>query len=217
MIEGNEVIRRIQSGEENENLPHELLHELYRGYPVAELPKLFDSTDVEIVKSAAWIVSELGVKGRPILDATAKLLLHPSKYVRFFAIDSVLACATSEHTDFICDVVRLLRDPEPAVRWKVMDFLARIATDHLTSTADSSFGADPPGEIVKKILTLCTNPDVDVIISHLNSENGLERQMGAIAAARISRQDPMALEQALSNRDQEVRQFARSFNSKPGK
>lgn len=214
MIDGNEIVRRIQRGEKNENLPHQLLREFFRGYPIAELPKLFDNPNAEVVKTAAWIASELGTKGSPILSATARLLSHPSKYVRFFAIDSVLACATVRDAAIIADVVRLLRDPEPSVRWKVMDFLSRVALDRLEATANLPLGAETPSEIVKRILHLAlpTTSNVSAIISHLNSNSKLERQEGAVAAARVSRQDPLALKEALSNRDEDVRNFAQSFH-----
>jgi hypothetical protein len=39
---------------------HELLRELHNGYPVEELMFLLESPNPDVVKNAAWIVSELG-------------------------------------------------------------------------------------------------------------------------------------------------------------
>ncbi len=211
MSVGSAILRQIESGDKDESLVHQLLAEFNRSYPVTELQKLFLSKDVSIVKNAAWIASELGEKGKPILSATADLLSHSSKYVRFFAIDSILTCATAEDAVIIAKAVSLLADPEQSVRWKAMDFLMRATQVQLRAAGSHSSVTNFHNFFTWiAVLVEDENPDTERIVSFLKSDDPVERRFGAAAAARALKRTATPFKYALTCEDKEIRQFAES-------
>lgn len=75
--------------------------------------------------------SELGVKGKPLLDAVVPLLKHPERKVRFSVIDCVLVWAEADDESELASVLELMLDAEPSIRWKVMDFLSLAEIEQL--------------------------------------------------------------------------------------
>src|SRR5882672_288042 len=64
-------------------LMNDLLAEFHRGYPLENLRFLLQNDNTELVKVGAWIASELGEKGKPLLNDVSPLLQHPKSRVRF--------------------------------------------------------------------------------------------------------------------------------------
>src|SRR5215471_421079 len=52
----------------------DLLTEFHRGYPLENLRPLFFYEDEDVVVAGAWIASELGRKGKPLLSEISALL-----------------------------------------------------------------------------------------------------------------------------------------------
>jgi hypothetical protein len=125
-----EIIANPQSAEDG-RLANALLREFHRGYPINNLRRLLSSPEVEVVKTGVFIAAELGGKARPVLPDILSFLNHPAKWVRSDVIDSVLTCTTGRDEGEIARVVSMLNDPDPAIRWKVMEFLSRASLDQL--------------------------------------------------------------------------------------
>ena len=121
-----------------DSLVQELLAQYHQGSPVESLRTLLTSKADRLVGEAVWIASELGEGGRPLLRDIASLLRHHSKKVRFWSIDCVLLWAGRSSGDVVASTVTLLDDPEKAVRWKAMGFLARAPHDQLQAAFQTS-------------------------------------------------------------------------------
>jgi len=103
---------------------NELLSEYYRGSDVSSLRKLLHSEDDRIVDCGTWIACELAEMGKPLLPELRRLLGHPSKGVRFWAIECVQEWAGTSNPEELALAVSLVSDSDKAVRWKAMGLLA---------------------------------------------------------------------------------------------
>lgn len=126
-----ERIMRDPGALDDGKLANHLLEQFHRGAPVDYLRPLLLSADPRLVRSGAWIASELGEKGNALLDIVGNLLEHADERARFWVIDCVLLWAGPSHERELSKVIRLIDDPEKAVRWKVMVFLSRASKDQL--------------------------------------------------------------------------------------
>ena len=135
-VDTQSVLVRVMRGVEHETDVDLLLEAFYGDLSLNHLRDLLRSTNPKVVISGAWILSELGRRGRPLLGECAHLLNNPDKAVRFDAIDSVLANATSDDGVIIAQCVEHLQDCESAVQWKCLNLLRRIDSMSLANAAN---------------------------------------------------------------------------------
>ncbi len=204
---GDELIDRLCAGE-NDSAANDLLTEIFRGYPVESLRRLLHSDQESAVKAGAWILSELGVRAAPMMTDIVALLGHPLRYVRFFAVDAVLAGATAEDGAAVAAAVGLIDDPDDAVRWKALTFLAwadagqlAAALEHLPSPLRDRVewltGAGSGAVAASDVLAALDGPD------------RLARLFAAAATVRLAPRDRDFLRHAAASSDTEVSSFAR--------
>ncbi len=189
----------------DEALAGQLLKEFFRGLPVARLRVLLNSENESAVKAGAWIASELASGVSVLLPDLAQLLDHPAKYVRFFALDAILGAAQVDAGRAVGKAVSLLDDPEPSVRWKATDFLARASVDQLREALP--FVLREIGENLRWLVSLSEHTDAhESILSRLESTAALQRRFAVAAAARF--RDREALVAATQGSDSEAADFA---------
>jgi hypothetical protein len=121
--------------------------------------------------------------GWPVIADIAALLDHHLRYVRCFAVDAVLASATAEDGAAVAAAVGLIDDPDDAVRWKALTFLAWASADQLAAGGD--------------------------VLAALDDLGRLARVFAAAATVRLARLDRGPLERAAVSADPEVSTFAR--------
>jgi len=189
---------------------NQLLTEFHRGYPVEKLRQLLASQNDDVVRMGAWIASELGPKGRPLLSDAVALLNHPRKNVRFFVVDCILAWTGPSNGKEVAAVIPLLEDTENAVRWKAMDFLSlasekqlRAALSYLELTAVHSAHVAP-----LRWLLETSGADSQGLPSIMQGQDALFRRYAVVAAARMQRHSEELLSLVLADEDPAVRQFA---------
>jgi hypothetical protein len=214
---GDELIEMLLAGEdfpgEEGKAANDLLLEVLRGYPAQNLGRLIHSDNSKAVDSGAFVVSELGARSAQILDEVDFLLSHPSRNARFDALDAVLTSASDEHGTVIAKAIMLVADPDQAVRWKALQFLARSTPDQLAAAIPSLTDrhvADLAawlGAIANDATHL---PD---ILGRLRDPDKTTRLFAAAAAARVAASDRQGIEQAATSTDPEIHSFAESVIS----
>lgn len=109
-----ELLLDPQSDAMDGRVVNDLLREFGRGYPIENLRKLFVPT---AFGGAAFIVSELGQKARPLIKEIALLLEQKAPRVRGDAISALSMCTTWEDGWAVAKVVTGLGDQHEGVRW----------------------------------------------------------------------------------------------------
>jgi hypothetical protein len=203
---GDELIDRLCAGE-NDSSANDLLTELFRGYPVESLRRLLRSDEEPAVKAGAWILSELGVRAAPMMTDIVALLGHPLRYVRFFAVDAVLAAATAEDGAAVAAAIELTDDPDDAVRWKVLTFLAWASAEQLAAGVEH---LRPPLRDRTEWLARAGSGAVagSDVLAALDGPDRLARLFAAAATVRLAGRDRDLLRHAAASSDAEVSSFA---------
>ncbi|MGB7602353.1 MAG: hypothetical protein WBM24_18760 [Candidatus Sulfotelmatobacter sp.] len=193
-----------------DELANELLSEYYRGSDLSSLRNLLHSGDHRIVACSTWIACELGEVGKPLLCEVQRLLEHPSKRVRFWAIECVQEWAGLSNGHEIASAVALVDDAEEAVRWKAMVFLALASREQLQAGVNWLTTADPESPYLAELRWILApeGADPDQIANTVRGISSRRRKFAAASAFRIAKTDPQPLERAESADDPEVAQFA---------
>lgn len=200
---GDTLLSMLQAGENND-MANELLKEFFRGYPIERLTLLLQSEQEGAVKAGVWIASELGPGAEPLLDELVRLLSHPLKYVRFFAVDSLFQCADVKAGEFLAEAIQAIDDPEPGVRWKVMEQIARADVAQLVAasgylTADF---VDPP-------LRALLKADAATLRTYFrDGSERMRRLVAAVAARRALSSGDTALLREVAQTHSELSRFS---------
>lgn len=208
----NELIEELTRNPETADdglLLNELLEQFQDKAPLECLRPLLLSSDPQLASAGAWIASELGVPGKPLLDVVASLLVHPDKRVRFWSIDCVLLWADPLNCRELATAVRLLDDSEKAVRWKAMGFLSRASTQQLSSALRWLLKEEPESTDLHGLQWLLgAGNDAGAIEAMLVSSQPKMRKYAAAAAARLAANNQHPLSVASASHDTEVAEFA---------
>lgn len=210
------IIEQIISSPETideKHLANRLLEQFYRGASLEYLQPLLCSTDPHIASAGAWIASELGATGKPLLDVVATLLGHEDRRVRFWLIDCVLLWAEPSNGRELSRVVRMIDDREKAVRWKTMIFLTRASTLQLEAALEWLMIEESESRIVLGLQWLLGSRacDVEAVEAMLQDSESLMRKYAAAAAGRMAAKTRQPLISAASSTDSEVAEFAADF------
>ncbi len=85
------------------SISNDLANAVYSHNCEEKLIPLLESQNDEILHASIWIASELGEKSYTLLSHIVKLLSHHDSYVRYYALDCILASSqriTSQTNDF---------------------------------------------------------------------------------------------------------------------
>ncbi len=122
------------------DLVNDLLGEFWRGYPIENLRRLLVPATIG---DAAFLVSELGQKVRPLVREVADLLEHESARIRFDAISALSQCTTWEDGWAVAKIVRALGDPHDGVRWMACKALRYMESSQLHAGLDYLHSHEP--------------------------------------------------------------------------
>ena len=204
---GDRLLAEVAVGADD-TVASQLLNEFFSGYPVERLRELLRSRNEATAKVGTWIASELGQRAAPLMDDLARLLVHSSRYVRFFALDSILAGATAEHGEALAGAVRLIEDQDEAVRWKALNFLARAGYDQLAASVSSLHDGHLAG-LVEWLLEIDRTCNTAFVTERIQDGSNLRRMFAAVAAVRLAAYDQSPLSHVAASSDEEISSFAR--------
>lgn len=188
----------------------DLLTKFHQGYPLENLRPLLLNDNTELVKVGAWIASELGEKGNALLNDVSPLLQHPESRIRFFAIGCILLWADPSKARELASVVSLIDDPEPRVRWKVMDFLSRATREQLLAALSYFEATNPQSKNIwglRLLLAADADRPREAMIALQNQDRQM-RKYGVVLAQRVAEVNKDPLLYAASVDDPDVKDFA---------
>jgi hypothetical protein len=187
---------------------NDLLRAIALGYPAQNLSRLIHSDRDTAVASGAFVVSELGMHAAQLIDEVDFLLSHPLRDARFDALDAAITAVSPEHGAILAKAVMLVDDPDQAVRWKALRFLANSTPDQLTAAAPHL-----EDRHVADLVTWLASAGSDQtsladIRGRLQDPGKATRMFAAAAAARAAATSRQGLEDAAASDDWEVHSFA---------
>ncbi len=195
----------------------DLLTAFETGHPLDDLRPLLHHPDREVVGTGAFILSELGITGRPLRDELPRLLAHPSSYVRIEAVESAMCAAVGSPDDgpILAATYALATDPHRIVRNVTQHALTR-GSDEQFRAALAHLGradpADPRAAAQAAALRWLLGPqsrDAARVIAWLGDGDPLHRQYALAAASRLAAEDRSPLDAALASPDPAVRSGAK--------
>lgn len=202
------LIERLRLGSASPDDVAILLDYFRSGQDLEQLREALASPNAETVEKAAWILSELGQAGRPLLAECQSLLTHQRKLVRFYALDSILANAPASAGDTVAKAILLLKDPERAVQWKCLNLLRRIDADSLVA-ARSHTEDRWVQDHLKWLLNQLESPSLQEVSSQVHSPSFEARAFAAVAAARGGQPFAPALAALLVDQPDSIADFAK--------
>jgi hypothetical protein len=164
-----------------------------------------------VVEVGVWLASELGSKGRPLIDDIALMLDHRSIRVRYFAIDFMMTNIRARDAHAIRRVLDLMNDPAQTVRTEVMKFLAMIPVDVALAAKEvnhSRSGRAVEARGLALVVDAVAARDAVAIGRGLADEDAGVRRYAGAAAARLRKYDRGPLDLALRSEDADINTFA---------
>ena len=186
-----------------------LLEEYFNGMPLETLRPLLSSPERIVRRVAVWIASELGKKGKPLLDSVSPLVHDEDPHIRVYALELIAVCAEAEEGDKYASVVRSLEDSNDYIRAHSMFMISNAAPSQLQATTQS-LGRSPSDDLHKQGLSqllLADRLPAEEISSTVRSAEPLLRKYGAIAAWRCRDKFPDLISDLASTADQDIKRF----------
>jgi HEAT repeat protein len=181
--------------------------------PVERLRMLL-RCDIELpVEVGTWIAAELGPAANAVLPEIAALLDSPSGVMRLYAVEAVEASATANDGPAVAKAIRLVDDPDSAVRSAVLGFLAKGSPDVLVAAFPDGTSL---GSLTRWLarFAAAASGDHDVlervedVLNRLASVDPRIRRFAAAAAVRLATYTWVPLERAATSTDPSVSAFA---------
>jgi hypothetical protein len=192
-----------------------LLTEYHRGYPLENLLPLLHTDDERLVHIGVFIASELGLKGKPLLNDVFPHLKDADKWVKHETLDCILMWAEPSNKFELGSGVNVLDDTDPANRWSAMNFLARLSREQLQGALSYWEVTEPKSPHANALRWLlgsdATSPER--VIATLQDEDRLRRMYGMVAAARMSKGHKEPLLYAAKIEDTDIKDFANYWTS----
>lgn len=193
-------------------LQNRLLREYQRGYPLENLLPLLHSNDERSVYTGMFVASELGMKGKPLLNDVFPHLKDPDKWIKGMTLDCILMWAEPSNRVELGSGVGVLEDAEPANRWSAMNYLALLPREKLQG-ALSYWEATNPASAHSHGLRWLLSGDAtspERVIAALQDKDRVMRMYGVVAAARMSTHNKEPLLCASRIDDPDVKHFSDS-------
>lgn len=204
------LLEKTRGGAASEDEIFGLLTCFHNHFDVSNLRELLQSTNPKVTKAGAWVLSELGRLGRPLLDECDRLLSHESKFVRFYALDSILANASSTEGQLVSKACLALIDSEKAVQWKCLILLQGLEVSILRA-AETRCNVEWLKEGLQWLLSQLEMPEPTAIGARAASRHFMERAFAAVAASRSGLQYSSELELLSNTHDDAVAAFAKDM------
>lgn len=174
---------RANEGDKDGCDVNELFNAFWNGYDIGRLRELFDSFNEEVVADAAFILTELGYKGKPLLDVCWNLLDSNELGIVADCLDVILVNADHRDGDMLAKAMMLIHAQEDPVQWKTLGVISKMSLEQL----EASVGSKQLGNLTGYVRWLIRQDklsDPNEIKTRVEGDDKLASAFGAIAALR---------------------------------
>ena len=203
---------------DEEGKGYELLQEYFEGFPLHTLRALLSNEDHMVKRAAIWIVAELGEAGNELINDVIPLLNYEDKYIKYYALESIMVFSSSVNFARFEHIVYKLHDDDPAIHQLAM-FLISNANESQLEAALQSITADKPYANTHKFgLNTLLHADLideEAFRRMIDDNNVLTKKYGAIASKRLFKKNPNLIKYASSSDDSDVKEFFNELLNTP--
>lgn len=197
---------------DEEGRAYQLLQCYFSGYPRETLRPLLRSDERLVQKAAAFIISELGVDARDLLDDIVSLMQSGDRYLKYQAMEALTVCADGKQAEKFAYVPLELEDDDAVLKKLAMRLVANADSSQLAAAADFLTRECRWRKHSRALLSLA-NEDmltVDEVVRMVRDSDALIRRYGAIAARRLRHRYPkMVSEVSLATEDPDLLDYFR--------
>ncbi|MES2789348.1 MAG: hypothetical protein V4719_06980 [Planctomycetota bacterium] len=196
---------------ENRGRGNELLQFYGDGISLDSLLPLLSHHHVSVRGTAMFVAAELGVRGRPLVDAIAPLVDDSDSHIAWDAMESIFLCTTDTFMERFVVVVKQLGNSSRPLRHLAMRLISKADLAQLLGARSRCEELGEDALVHAKCLQILIDSESGEgrnVREMLDSNIELVRLYGAIAANRLYRMHPELLEYAASNSNQDVGMFA---------
>ena len=183
---------------------YELLQAYIKGAPLDTLRPLLRSGDLLVQRAAAFVISELGDKGSPLLDDAVPLINSGDRYLTFHAMESVTVWATGVRAPEFVHVVAKLEDHDEVLRSLSMFLMSNAETSQLAGAVEGGLHSEHQEGL--RLLLDASAPD-ETVLAFIHSDDSLRRRYGAVAAVRLYEKNPRLIDEVRALEDGELSSF----------
>jgi len=162
---------------------YDLLQCYFDGYPVDSLRSLLESKDSFVNRVAIWIASELGINASSVAKSILPLLKSKERYIKYYALDSVMVISSSSEKSFFFHVLNSLLDEDHIIRKHAM-FLVSNASDFLLEEALKECGINSENEHARGLSLLLAEANIILFEEFKNESSDLLNAYSAIYVKR---------------------------------
>lgn len=202
------LIERVLQGKHTDHIWQDIVDRIYAGSSALKLRPLFQSPNALIVRHAAWVLSEIGVASKELLDDCRRLIDSEDGATRFWALDVVLINASEQNIELIIRGVECIWDRDSGVAWKALWFLTRLSDDVVILASKSQKSSSRVRDLLYSIiksLEISTLPDLSMC---LKSESYDARAVAAIVCARRQKEYVSCLQAIATESGDPIARFA---------
>jgi hypothetical protein len=196
---------------QNRGRGNELLSFYFNGSALDSLRPLLSHQHKSVRGTAMFVAAELGVEGRPLIDAIVPLTDDTEPHTAWDAMESVFLCATDTFADRFVFVVKQLENTSGPLRQLAMELISKAQVSQLHGALSRCEMLGESAPIHEKCLSILVDSRRDEVRDAnemLESDTELIRLYGAILARRLVTKHSQLLELAASNEHPEVKEFA---------
>jgi hypothetical protein len=194
----------------DEGRSYALLQAFFGGAPIEALRPLLKSDLFFVRRVGVFIVAELGIGARDLLDDVVPFLQASDRYLQYYTMEVVAVCAQGSQAPRFALVVQMLDNEDEGLRQLAMRLTSRVDALQIEG-AKSWFTAGGPRQDVHirglDVISAGQTMDPTVVSAMICSIDPLTRRYGAIAASRLIDKVPSLMNEVESSSDAELRAF----------
>ena len=152
--------------------------------------------------------------GIELINDVIPLLSYKDRYIKYYAIESIMVFSTSVNFAKFEHIIYGLHDDDPAIRQLAMRLISNANESQLEATLQSITADKPYANTHKFGLNILLNADLideETFRRMIDDSNIITKKYGAIASKRLFKKKPNLIKYASSSDDTDVKEFSYEF------
>lgn len=190
---------------------YQLLEEYFNGLSKETLHDLLCNENKLIRKISLWIISELGRTAIDFLEEVVPQMNDDDPVICYYASEMVACYATDKYMDDFMRVFAFFEHSNPKIRRLSMRNISNLTDSRIKEAYAYSVNNKNLSDSHEKGLLSLININtltISDITAMLNSDDGVIRKYGVIAASKVYEKYPEIIKESVNSEDLDVRHYS---------